>query len=539
MRSIAAWITQRPGWLALALVVIASFRIVATYKILSHTTDEPAHLAAGIEWIENGSYTYEDQHPPLARVAGAIGLYMTGSRWSHDKDMYMEGFHLLGQNNRYGRALFFSRLCMLPFFWVAAAVVYLWAFRMAGAAPAVFATLLFTTMPPVLAHAGLVTTDMALTAFVGASLLASMYWVEKPGGWRSVILGLALGLALLSKFSALAFLPVTWMLWIGLYWFREKPTVTAIAKRVATLIPWMAATLACTALLVWAGYRFAVGPVNYLHATLPAPAFFTGIAYVASHNRDGQLSYLLGSLRNSGFWYYYPVVLAVKTPLPTLILVASALTFSRFRRGALSVAMPVALLAAVLAVGLFSNINIGVRHILPVYTAFAICGGAALNWLFRADRKWVTGVACLLLLWQGLTGAMQHPDYVAYTNELAGRYPEKILVDSDLDWEQGMRGLALRLRELGVQKLTFRIRSSGYMLAGNWFPAYSLMSDDNQPTPGWNAISLTQWKLTGQPRWADRMEPRERIRGSILLYYFPPSVNPRLPDESTPQAPVQ
>ncbi len=521
MRSIRFRIMQRPGWLALVLVLIASLRIISTYRVLSHTTDEPAHLAAGIEWIENGTYTYENQHPPLARVAGAIGLHLTGSRWSRNKDMYAEGFHLLGQNNRYTRALFFSRLCMLPFFWVAAATVYLWAFRIAGAAPAVLATLLFTTIPPVLAHAGLVTTDMALTAFVGSSLLSSLYWAEKPGWARSVILGIILGLALLSKFSALAFLPVTWMFWIGLYWLREKPGVAAFAKKIAALIPWMVVTLACAAFLMWAGYRFAVGPVNYLHATLPAPAFFTGIAYVASHNRDGQLSYLLGSLRNSGFWYYYPVVLAVKTPLPTLILLVSAFWFTINRRTGLAFAMPLAFFAAVLGVGLFSHINIGVRHILPVYTAFAVCGGVALSRLFQADRKWDVYVAVLLVVWQVIGGAAHHPDYIAYTNELAGRHPEKILVDSDLDWEQGMRGLALRLRELGVQKLTFQIRSSGYMLAGNWFPEYKLMPDGNQPTPGWNAVSLTQWKLSGDPKWADRIEPVERIRHSILLYYIP------------------
>ncbi len=109
---------ERPGLLALALILLASIRIVSTYRVLSHTTDEPAHLAAGIEWIQNGTYTYEDQHPPLARVTGALGLYLTGSRWTRNKDMYTEGFLLLGQGKRYSRALFYSRLFMLPFFWV-------------------------------------------------------------------------------------------------------------------------------------------------------------------------------------------------------------------------------------------------------------------------------------------------------------------------------------------------------------------------------------------------------------------------------------
>jgi hypothetical protein len=494
--------------------VIASVRIYSTYRVLSHTTDEPAHLAAGIEWIENGTYTYEDQHPPLARVAGALGVYWSGSRWSRNKSMYDEGYHLLGQNKRYNRALFFSRLFMLPFFWVAATVVYFWGFRVGGGAAAVLATLLFTTTPPVLAHAGLVTTDMALTAFVTATLLASLYWAEKPGWWRSVCLGILLGLSLLSKFSSLAFLPAAWILMYFVHLVRDRPGSRNALRNVAAHIPWAALSALIAALLVWAGYRFVV----------PAPAFFSGIHYVYMHNKEGHMAYLLGHLSQTGFWYYYPVVLSVKTPLAMLILIIIAIWFTMRFRDCLRIAMPLALVAGVLSVGLFSHINIGVRHILPIYTGFAICGSALLKRLFSQTRRtWVSVAAGTLLLWQVVSGAAQHPDYLAYTNELAGRHPERILADSDLDWDQGMRGLALRLQTLGVQRLTFKLNSSGYMIAnGHSFPPYDLMPDGNRPPTGWSAICVTAWKLSGEPKWAERIEPTERIRRSIYLYYFPP-----------------
>lgn len=518
-------LAPRPGTLALILILIASLRIVSTYRVLSHTTDEPAHLAAGIEWIENGTYTYEDQHPPLARVTGALGVYFAGSRWSRNKDMYEEGFHLLGQNKRYNRALFFSRLFMLPFFWVGAAAVYFWGLRIAGTRTALFATLLFTTTPTILAHAGLATTDMALTAFVSATLVASLYWASKPGWRTSVILGLALGFALLSKFSSLVFLPAAWLLMYAAHLFRDRPGVRPALKRAATLLPWASLSTAIALLLVWSGYRFAIGRVDYLHATLPAPAFFTGIHYVYLHNNVGHLAYLLGRLSQHGFWYYYPVVLAVKTPLATLILLAFAICLALRK-----IAMPLALIAALLTVGFFSHINIGVRHILPIYTGFAVCGGAALDRLFSANRKWMTGTAALLLLWQIATGAIEHPDYLSYTNELAGSHPERILADSDLDWDQGMRGLALRLQQLGVQHFHFKPDSSGYMIAnGHTFPPYEPIPDGDQPPPGWNAVCITAWKLSGQPKWAERIEPTEKIHRSIYLYYFPP--NPQLPRE--------
>ena len=496
-----AWFAQRPRLLALILVIVASIRIVATYRVLSHTTDEPAHLAAGIEWIQNGTYTYEDQHPPLARVTGALGLYLTGSRWTHNKDMYMEGFLLLGQGKRYNRALFYSRLFMLPYFWIGAMAVYLWAFRIGGRRTAVLATLLFTTTPTILAHAGLATTDMALTAFVSATMVASLYWADKPGWRRSLCFGLLLGLALLSKFSSLAFLPTAWLCMIAVYLIRGNS-----ARRAFALLPWAALSALVAALVICAGYQFA-----------PAP-FFSGIDYVLAHNRVGHLSYLLGHLSKTGFWYYYPVVLAVKTPIATLILLGLAIAFT-FRR----IAMPLAFVAAILAVGLFSHINIGVRHILPIYTGFAICAGVALDGLFRSSRRWLVGIGAVLVLWQVATGALMHPDYIAYTNELAGKHPERILADSDLDWNQGMRGLALRLQELGVKDLTFKLSSSGYMIAdGHSFPLYTEMPDGDKPNPGWNAVSVTAWKLSGQPKWAERIEPTERIRHSIYLYYFPP-----------------
>jgi hypothetical protein len=515
-------IARRPGLLALVLVLIASARIVATYRVLSHTTDEPAHLAAGIEWVENGTYTYEDQHPPLARVAGALGVHLSGSRWSRNKDMYDEGFHLLGQNKRYNRALFYSRLFMLPFFWVGAAAVYFWGFRVGGSGPAVLATLLFTTTPPVLAHAGLVTTDMALSAFVSATLVASLYWAEKPGWWRSVCFGVLVGLALLSKFSTLAFLPAAWLLMYPVYLWKQRPGVRGALRQAVRLVPWALLSAAVAALLIWAGYRFDAGPLDFVNATVPAPEFFNGIHHALRHNSIGHLAYLLGQRSQTGFWYYYPLVVAVKTPLATLILMVAAAWFAITGRDRLPVTMPLALVAAMLAVGLFSHINIGVRHILPIYTGFAVCGGAALARLFRSTHTWIVVSAAALLLWQVVTGALVHPDYIAYTNELAGRHPERILADSDLDWDQGMRGLALRLEELGVQDLGFKLNSSGYMIAnGHSFPHYELVPDGDQPKPGWYAVCVTAWKLSGEPKWAERIEPRERIHRSIYLYYFP------------------
>ena len=151
-----------------------------------------------------------------------------------------------------------------------------------------------------------------------------------------------------------------------------------------------------------------------------------------------------------------------------------------------------------------------------------MCCGVAVSRLLRHRRNWSTAAVCALLAWQVVSGALQHPDYIAYTNELAGNRPERILADSDLDWDQSMKRLALRLDQLGVHEVTFKLASAGYMAAGNGFPFIYYMPDGDRPAPGWNAVSITPWKLSGQPRWAETAVPRERIGRSILLYYFPP-----------------
>ena len=88
-------------------------------------------------------------------------------------------------------------------------MVFWWTRRLLGEMAAVMATLLFTFTPPVLAHAGLATTDMALTATFGAAFLAGLVWLENPSWKWTAILGVALAAATFSKFSFLVFFPAS------------------------------------------------------------------------------------------------------------------------------------------------------------------------------------------------------------------------------------------------------------------------------------------------------------------------------------------
>src|SRR5262249_25122127 len=155
------------------------------------------------------------------------------------------------------------------------------------------------------------------------------------------------------------------------------------------------------------------------------------------HNAGGHISYLLGKMSLTGFWYYFPVALSVKTPLAYLILTGVGLCVAWTKRTRLEYLLPVAFAAGILIPGMTSHVNIGVRPILPVYLGLSITAATGLLWLIQRSKP----AALLLVAWIVVSGAIAHPDYLAYFNELGMSDPEKILVDSDLDWGQSTKPL--------------------------------------------------------------------------------------------------
>src|SRR6185295_16315406 len=85
-------------------------------------------------------------------------------------------------------------------------------------------------------------------------------------------------------------------------------------------------------LTIWAVYGFSFARVDFLHLRLPAPRFFSGIHAVWEHNRQGHPAYLFGQLSPNGFWYYFPSVLSLKTPIGFLLLGAAAAGLAVWKR---------------------------------------------------------------------------------------------------------------------------------------------------------------------------------------------------------------
>ena len=92
-------------------------RVVATYEVFSITFDEPAHIAAGMQLLDEDQYTYEPLHPPLARIAVALGPYLAGYRSQNGGDMWIEGRRLFYAKSGHPdiEMLTLARAGILPF----------------------------------------------------------------------------------------------------------------------------------------------------------------------------------------------------------------------------------------------------------------------------------------------------------------------------------------------------------------------------------------------------------------------------------------
>lgn len=444
-----------------AVMVIALAAVASTHRIFSQVIDEPAHIAAGYNAVTARNFQYDPAHPPLARILFALPL-----RHLPDPGLYAvaRGNALLGSGREYVRRLAAARRGNLLFLLVGAAAVAAWARQALGPTGSLVALALFVTAPPVLAHAGLATTDMAAAATVPLALFALAMFLHAPSMPRAVMLGLCAGIGTATKFS----FPV--------YFAVGAVIVMATTRRWRLPIRYLAAALVTAFVVVWAAYGFtfstlaAAHPqgvlfVNYFshgHLTwlaeripVPAPMFFVGGMQLALLNVGGHTAILFGQKSMHGWWYYFPLMLLLKTPIPLLALCA----IGAVRGGRMFALLALAMLAVVLP----ASVNVGVRHVLPLYGPMCIAAAAGFGEL---RNRLVPGVAAIaLIVWQVVSTAAAWPDFIPWYNAFAGRHPESIASDSNFDWGQDLSRLARFCRQHHIDHLRAQLFTSADLSA--------------------------------------------------------------------------
>lgn len=512
-------LTPRRYWIVVAVIVLLTLaRIASTHLTFSQIMDEPVHIAAGHEWLTQGHYYLDFEHPPLPRAIFALPFLH--DRAEHLSDNLEYGNDLLAHDDRYIHNLASARRGNLLFVAIAALAVAAIARRLFGEVVACVALVLFVSLPVVLAHGGLATTDMPGVAGFAVALYALLLWTDEPSWGRSIFLGVAMAFGLACKYSFPVF-------------FLPAMVVTLIARR--RFAPAKLLVAALVALIAtWGVFRFSFGtmadanphavtmagaagiPERWTHVALPAPDLILGFLAVRAHNRAGHPAFLLGHISTDGWWYYFPIALAVKTPIPFLLLAAAGL----FTRGTGSPTRFLALIAAaILLIAMCSRINIGVRHIMAIYVPLSILAAFAVVelWRHRVARVAVAGA----LAWLLAGSALAHPDYIPWMNAFAGKEPYRVLLDSNFDWGQDIWRLARVCKQRGITYL-------GYAVVTSIRPASIGITggeplQENHLTRGWVVISEQNLELARvmNPvafQWLDEETHFDRIGKTLRLY---------------------
>jgi len=427
------------------LLIILAAELLLSSRGISATYDEQYHIANGLYYLHRGDPALIPAHPPLIEVLVALPLanrnLVVPLRDSASSAVSNLAFsdQVLWRLNPNGPSIVArARLPIIGLTLLLAVAVYAWARELFGPVSGLVALTLLSFDPNILAHGNLATNDMGVTCFATLTLYAFWRWMIRPTPARAIIAGLFLGLAQVSKFSALYLIPAVMIILVtDRIWKSTTAASRLSAKTTFAYVMTIALAAYCA---IWVVYGFDMGSLKGI--PFPGRAYLNGLQAATTLIATGKDSFLLGAYSPKGWWYYFPVAFAVKTPLPTLILIGASFVFVR-RRGTWGLTFPLLVPVVIyFAICVASPFDIGYRHLLPVLPCLFIFTSqlALIDW--RISRP---GVAALtaMLIWLTVASVLISPHYLAFFNEIAGgpRNGYKILVDSNLDWGQELIGL--------------------------------------------------------------------------------------------------
>ena len=441
------------------------------------------HMASGYLYWTTGEYSGGIANFPLPHLLIALPVVLLG-----------RSFELFTEQQ-----LVLFRLPVLLMGVLSGAVVYRFTAGLFDRKAALAALLLFSMSPNFLAHSSVATLDVPIAFFVLLTLFTLWRYVQQPRWTRMLALSLALAGAMTTKLQAVMLVPVivvilaAWLVWPGSSPKRGK------------ILNW-----SCVLLLI-VPYVF----INlvYLHVPLHAghvlpPLFETALQKKLMHATGvvgrQQVAYLCGRYSADGWWYYFPFAILVKTPLPTLILLAIGAARRHSRQVLLFVILPI---VAFLGVAMTSSVNIGLRHVLIVYPfLFMLAGRGAAGLYRRSWRGVVLGLLGAVYLGQAL---MIAPHHTSYFNLACGgpANGHQFLIGSNYDSGQDDHFLRRYVEQRGL--------------------TYQINPDAFTPTTGHilvKANALYGAYGNGGPKayaWLKRFEPVNRIAYTWFEYDVP------------------
>jgi hypothetical protein len=475
------------------LLFVMWIQLALSVRGESISWDEGDHLFAGYMSLKHGDLGLNPEHPPLAKMVAALPLLGMNLRVpelqgrNFKVETFLDGKDFNAWNLAQG-ILFRARMAASFFTLLLALLVFLAAREMFGITAGFIALALFAFDPSFLAHGALVTTDAGVSCFIFACVYAFYRYVKAPSASRVIVLGIATGLAFTSKHTGVLVVPMLIVLAICeiIRHPRRASGETSDCRKTLTgnLAGALAAAAVISLVVLWAFYGFRYKarpaglemnpPLSVSLAEISKPwegkvlgtlarfralpeSYLYGMADIQSVD-DFYTTWFFGKLYAHGTHWYFPAVIEIKSTLPFLILLLIAAVliatrkFARWREILFLTVPP----AVYLAVAMSSQMNIGVRHILPVYPFLMILAAGAAVQLVAINSRWKIAVAALLL-WQVVTVLRVFPVYMAYGNELWGgpSNVHKYLSDSNVDWAQQLIASKKYLDARGIQNCWF------------------------------------------------------------------------------------
>lgn len=458
---------------AACLLAILATELLLSSRQMSATVDESTHLYAGYQHWRARDFGVNPEHPPLVKLVAALPLLEMNLKQPHPPnpyfivEEYVGGAQLMDLNDR-NVLLTRSRTAVCVFTLLLGLVIFSAGYEMFGPQAALLALALFTFEPMVLAHGALVTTDMGLTACLFAAVYAFYRYVKHPVIGRLMVFGIAVGLTLATKMSGVLILPIV----VACAAAELIPVWST--RRALRLIGAICAGMAIGYVILWGfyGFRYAARPTGLV--MMPALAQFVHImpgktqTWAVVHLAQWHLlpeaylygwtklpagsthvpGFLLGRFYERGSWMYFPIALLIKSSLTLLSLTLLAPIL--FWRGLLPYRRELVFLGVgiliYLGASMTSDLNIGVRHVLPVYPFAAVLAGAC-AWAIAKSSKIGMYAIAAALLFQLVSSLHTYPNYIPYANEAFGG-PDKsyrYLADSNVDWAQTLKQVSAYL----------------------------------------------------------------------------------------------
>lgn len=573
--------------LASIIIVVASIVAIASAWHDSPIVDEIPHIGSGYSYIADHTYQFNPEHPPLAKDLAGLALlplrinsnFLTSYNTSHP--------NTVNDQWNFGRTLIYhsgvdpitlihlAKLPLILFFIFSGWLIFLWTRKTYNSRVALLAVFLFAFCPTIIAHSRFVTTDIpALFGVLFATYFFVRYLKEQNLS-NFCLASFSFGIALLTKFSTFLLIPYFLLVAVVWAWAQNseffKPAVRLVIK---------------TVLIMAVGFVVIVGPYYQLHVFNYPPAqqkndtqtiltnyqipilsnsiiwasdkpilrpyaqWCLGMAMVFQRTEGGNRTYFLGQLSSTSFKSYFPIVYSLKEPIPflTLLLCAVWFGFQSWRRTHIKFKEKIKerlpefimllWILIYLAASFGGNLNIGIRHLIPIYGfIFILVAGQIEVAMNRQNlKKWFTIFVSILCLWYIGEFVSVYPSYLSYFNEFAGGPSggHNYVVDSNLDWGQDLWRLGDFVKQNNIKKIyldyfgwaeqSFYLGDAFQWMHAGQYPNKAQFLADN-PSGGWLGVSASYYQeSTVDPAkpysWLGK--PTVVIGNSIFVWHIVP-----------------